>query len=748
VFTFSLNESLNLSTSEISALYTKSTPPSGISGAVIAPDRTGDPDRVLITYEAESTFNPFLYGNIVAWYDAADENTVSETGGIIDQWDDKSGNNNDLSQGFAGFKPTYLSGQTLTNKNVIEFDSNDQLTSPIVSGMNIPLSAVTVFMVSKTDISGAIRLTTDFSTIDNTFDIQNTGTAINDDNVYFIYGDTTSGSINIDFSDSGGTYDLDIWTYRSGVSEGQDIWKQDQIISTDTTQGDDYNISGRNFLLRGYNTSAQVGELLIFNERLDDGRVKNIISKLQTKWFNEISRNSVHLYEKVDGTWTEKFKRESQLSGFGTDIDLSGDLILIGAPNFRSNTGKIESWYMDSIISGYTANTDYQGWAKVVNTNEDNYWGQYNNSLFGNQVALSGNNVYAHADGINITYKYNIDYKGNLKLQRAVTSNKAQLIETNDNVKVLGIDNNTKYRIKDTIRNIWLGCIYASEDFRQENATANPDVNSAYETDVEMLGAEGPIEQIVQLDNAGLGFKTNSLNATRYYNFDKDTYSELPENVVVYNPCDYTSGWWNELSGLPRAILSGVHFAHMSEIPVDLVYYNFDTGDMYMDEFPLQGFADYKYDVNSVINDSTSAIYNAVQLSGTRVYDRIGTNGNIIWTSYDLGTNYGNSETVNNPIPEGSGTVVNMEIVETLSGGIWDYQFIERIKGVARAGLGAEHKSNVYSIEIKNSQLNESIVDEEQRLLVQRIVERAVREFAKKVAPANTQLWKIIWTGK
>jgi len=66
-----------------------------------------------------------------------------------------------------------------------------------------------------------------------------------------------------------------------------------------------------------------------------------------------------------------------------TDIDLSGNLILIGIPNFRSNTGKIEAWYMDSVISGYTENTDYQGWTKVVNTNIDNYWGQYENSLFG-----------------------------------------------------------------------------------------------------------------------------------------------------------------------------------------------------------------------------------------------------------------------------------------------------------------------------------------------------------------------------
>jgi len=502
-----------------------------------------------------------------------------------------------------------------------------------------------------------------------------------------------------------------------------------------------------------YDSKATVSGLIPFGDQIAGDRAGNpnlILTSVS-------ATNTVRLYEYVGSSWVERFKRESQLSGFGYDIDLSGNLLLIGVPNFRSNQGKFEAWYMDPVISGYNANTDYQGWTKVINTNTEDYFGQNVGDMLGYRVALYDNGIYAHANSINVTYQYDKDFKGNLRLKRAVTSNKAQLIETNHNVKILGIDNTTKYQIKDIIRDIWLGCIYASEDFRQENATANPDVNVSYATDVQMLGAEGPIEQIAQLDNSALGFKTNSLESTRYWNFDTDQYEELPENVVIYNPPptdvsgnpDYTSGWYNELSGLPRAILSGVQFAHMSEIPIDLVYYNFDRGDMYMDEFALQTFADYKYDVDIDINDGISGIiHDAVKLNGTRIYERLGTNASIIWTSYNVGTNYGNSEVVVDPIPEGSGTVINVEITDTLSGGVWDYQFIERIRGVARSGVGAEHKSNVYSIEIKNSQLNESITDDDQRELVQRIVERAVKDFAKKAAPAHTQLWKIVWTGK
>lgn len=463
-----------------------------------------------------------------------------------------------------------------------------------------------------------------------------------------------------------------------------------------------------------------------------------------------LSADTVYLFDRSSGPWTEVFRRESQINAFGFSLDLSGDLILIGVPEFRENLGKIEAWYFDPAVSGQTANTNAQGWNLVTTTTDDNYWGTVSSGIFGTYTALYNDTVYSAtgelAGNVFNTQSFNIDFKGNLKLNRACTSNKTKIVETNHFCKVLESTASNKYKMYDQRKDTWLGCIHGSEEFIQAQSTANPEVYSAYSTDILMRGAEGPIDQIVQLDNAGLGFKNEDAARTRYYNFNTGEYEDLPESVVVYEKPTggYTETWFNNLSA-PRAILSGIQFAHMSELPVDEVYFNFDSGTLYMDEFALHNFMDYKYDIDISINEAVSAINDVVHLDNTRTYDRIGTGTGLIWISYETKQNYANSEAITD-FPITDERVVNMETSSVRSGGAWEYQYIERIKGVMRSSVGT-HKSNVYSIEIKNSNLNEAIEDLEIRALIHRIVERAIREFAVKAAPIHTQLWKVIWSG-
>lgn len=76
-----------------------------------------------------------------------------------------------------------------------------------------------------------------------------------------------------------------------------------------------------------------------------------------------------------------------------------------------------------------------------------------------------------------------------------------------------------------------------------------------------------------------------------------------------------------------------------------------------------------------------------------------------------------------------------------------NYEFIERIKGVNRIGMDKLHKSNIFSIEINNSKLNENIIDLTLRQRVQKSVINVIKEIIKKIIPAHTKLWKIDWTG-
>jgi hypothetical protein len=78
-----------------------------------------------------------------------------------------------------------------------------------------------------------------------------------------------------------------------------------------------------------------------------------------------------------------------------------------------------------------------------------------------------------------------------------------------------------------------------------------------------------------------------------------------------------------------------------------------------------------------------------------------------------------------------------------------NYQQVERISPASRSRISqGKHKSNIYSIKITDSGLNTSISDEDTRKLVQDSINTSIREVVKRAAPADTQLWRVIWDGE
>jgi len=80
------------------------------------------------------------------WLDAADASTITESGGTVSQWDDKSGNALHISQSTALQQPAYTSNG-LNGRNTITFDgSNDILFRD--SGLS-SLETVSIFTVMR-----------------------------------------------------------------------------------------------------------------------------------------------------------------------------------------------------------------------------------------------------------------------------------------------------------------------------------------------------------------------------------------------------------------------------------------------------------------------------------------------------------------------------------------------------------------------------------------------------------------------
>lgn len=91
---------------------------------------------------AAAPFTPASLPNLYAWYDASDTATITQSSGAVTQFNDKSGNGHNVSQGNASFRPT-TNLHTVNSKNVIFFH-DQELDSAASFSLTQPF---TVFMV-------------------------------------------------------------------------------------------------------------------------------------------------------------------------------------------------------------------------------------------------------------------------------------------------------------------------------------------------------------------------------------------------------------------------------------------------------------------------------------------------------------------------------------------------------------------------------------------------------------------------
>jgi hypothetical protein len=82
------------------------------------------------------------------WLDAADASTITESGGAVSQWNDKSGNGRNARQATAGNRPTYTSA-VLNGKNVVSFNGSTQWFATISAYGAGHFAAVAKSTISK-----------------------------------------------------------------------------------------------------------------------------------------------------------------------------------------------------------------------------------------------------------------------------------------------------------------------------------------------------------------------------------------------------------------------------------------------------------------------------------------------------------------------------------------------------------------------------------------------------------------------
>lgn len=156
-----------------------------------------------------------------AWYDATDATTITESGGVVSQWKDKSGNDHHATQGNAASQPSYNSSDTrMNNLPTIGYDQGFKF-------LNTPSLAVirNVYVVTyyddPDDSFDSHRVL--FSDTGNSIKLQ--GQSGNNDWVadkgFDHYRDGASTSSDLDILPMGPT----LWTAQGTASHTNKVWR-------------------------------------------------------------------------------------------------------------------------------------------------------------------------------------------------------------------------------------------------------------------------------------------------------------------------------------------------------------------------------------------------------------------------------------------------------------------------------------------------------------------------------------------
>lgn len=106
--------------------------------------------------KAPAAWTPASLPNLVAWYDASDTASITQSSGAVSQWNDKSGNLRHLLQGTGARQPT-TAVDTINGFNVLKFvRGNNSFLS--VTGVTIAQPLTMLAVVKKTASTGNLQI--------------------------------------------------------------------------------------------------------------------------------------------------------------------------------------------------------------------------------------------------------------------------------------------------------------------------------------------------------------------------------------------------------------------------------------------------------------------------------------------------------------------------------------------------------------------------------------------------------------
>lgn len=348
-----------------------------------------------------------------------------------------------------------------------------------------------------------------------------------------------------------------------------------------------------------------------------------------------------------------------------------------------------------------------------------------------------------------------------LKLERIGLGKKALSYQTRNNYSFIAqyeSDKKSKtYKFFDVDKNVDINNLYNSVDFEIQNTLTTYKESN-------MKGPLGDIRFVIQCGSHVLYLKNNIAYGNHWTHDEHIEYEDL--SIAVYNI--------NELKGLvnntdstmaaissifdteiyndslermvlPTYKLGGLKWDFVTDSEQDLLYYDFANGKMVGNSFKMKNPFNMDYNIQSSVSGNTSVL--SGELRNVRRYTNM-RDSNKIWLSYTDNENYTGSRSVISNKKSNRLEKIPLTQTTATTNIISAYQQIETIKGLKYLNGGKEKKSNIYSIRLLDTGLNENIFDEDLRKKLQSGIEVSIRELCEKYTPVHTKLWKIIWEGR
>lgn len=229
---------------------------------------------------AAGGFNPGSISGLVAWYDASDAASITASGGLVSQWNDKSGHGYHLTQATGVQQPT-TGTRTQNGLNVLDFTGRpDWLASATA-----PMSPTTqsLFIVTRFDsLAGQHTLVDGDGS--GALDIRTNGTAF--ETLKGAFGNIGNGYSAAAFSTA--TAYLIGHQFRD-ASNGNDLtYNVNGTTETDSTHGQ--TLTAGRHLRVGLNSAAieshdgWIAELLYYQPSISGVDTTTVIGYLKTKW--------------------------------------------------------------------------------------------------------------------------------------------------------------------------------------------------------------------------------------------------------------------------------------------------------------------------------------------------------------------------------------------------------------------------------------------------------------------------------